>query len=54
MVPVKRGCHGSDDQSVFVALCRIVEETMGLYLKEGKHLPAPTSGYDFVNTILQK
>lgn len=46
------GCHGEDEQSVFAELCRIVEETIALYRAEGKTLPAPTSGYDFANTIM--
>jgi hypothetical protein len=45
------GCHGNDEQAVFAELCRIAEETVGLYEREGKCLPAPTSGYDLANTI---
>ncbi len=48
------GCHGEDEQLVFAELCRIVEETIQLYSEEGKNLPAPTSGYDFANTILSQ
>ena len=46
------GCHGDDEQAVFAELCRIVEETVRLYQREGKPLPAPTSGYDGANTIV--
>ena len=46
------GCHGDDEQTVFAELCKIVEDTVELYQTEGKTLPAPTSGYDFANTIL--
>jgi predicted RNase H-like HicB family nuclease len=45
------GCHGQDEQSVFVELCRIVEEIVELHQREGKPLPPPTSGYDWANTI---
>jgi len=33
------GCHGSDEKAVFEELCRIVEEAVELYRKEGKPLP---------------
>jgi hypothetical protein len=36
---------------VFAELCQIVEETVQLYLREGRPLPPPTSGYDWANTI---
>ena len=45
------GCHGDDQQAVFAELCQIVEETVELYLREGRTLPPPTSGYDWANTI---
>jgi predicted RNase H-like HicB family nuclease len=45
------GCHGSDEKAVFDELCRIVEEAVDLYRKDGKPLPPPTSGRDLVNTI---
>ncbi len=45
------GCHGDSEQLVFAELCRIVEETIELYRAEGKPLPAPTSGFDWANTI---
>jgi predicted RNase H-like HicB family nuclease len=45
------GCHGDDQQTVFAELCLIVEETIQIYLNEGKPLPPPTSGYDWANTI---
>ncbi len=35
------GCHGDDEQKVFAELCQIVEETVALYLKEGRSLPEP-------------
>lgn len=35
------GCHGDDEQKVFAELCQIVEETVALYLKEGRPLPEP-------------
>jgi predicted RNase H-like HicB family nuclease len=45
------GCHGSDPRAVFDQLCQIVEETVETYLREGKPLPAPLSGKQFVNAM---
>jgi len=45
------GCHGQDERQVFEELCRIVEETVDLYHKDGKSLPPPTSGRDLANTL---
>jgi len=42
------GCHGTDERSVFNELCDIVEEMIELYRQDGKHLPKPLSGRDFV------
>jgi predicted RNase H-like HicB family nuclease len=46
------GCHGSDEKQVFAELCDIVEETIALYEQEGKPLPPPTAGRDFVERML--
>lgn len=45
------GCHGQDERDVFSRLCQIVEETIGLYQKEGRPLPPSTSGKDFANKM---
>jgi predicted RNase H-like HicB family nuclease len=45
------GCHGQDEKAVFDELCRIVEEAITLYHKDGKTLPPSTSGRDFANTM---
>ena len=45
------GCHGDDEREVFEELCRIVDETIELYHKDGKPLPPPTSGRDLANSI---
>ena len=45
------GCHGTDAKSVFAELCDIVEETIRIYEEDGKQLPAPMSGRDFVNAM---
>jgi predicted RNase H-like HicB family nuclease len=45
------GCHGKDEKAVFDELCRIVEEAIGLYRKDGKPLPPSTSGRDFANKM---
>ena len=43
------GCHGDDETKVFEYLCHIVEESIEVYKREGKVLPPPTAGKDFVN-----
>jgi len=45
------GCHGDEPQAVFEELCQIVEETVELYKQDGKPLPAPLSGNEFVNAM---
>ena len=45
------GCHGEDEKAVFEQLCRIVEEAVALYQEDGKQLPPPTSGRDYVNRM---
>ncbi len=47
------GCHGDDEKVVFDELCRIVEEAIELYTKDGKPLPPPTCGRDLVNKLQQ-
>jgi predicted RNase H-like HicB family nuclease len=47
------GCHGDDEKRVFEELCQIVEETIALYKKDNKPLPAPTSSRDLVNKLQQ-
>ena len=46
------GCHGDNEKDVFNELCRIVEEAIVLYRKEGKPLPPPTSNRDYANKML--
>ena len=45
------GCHGADELKVFVELCQIVEETIELYKRDGKTLPTPLTGRDYVNIM---
>ena len=45
------GCHGVDEKEVFAQLCDIVEEVIELYKQDGKPLPPPTAGRDFVNKM---
>jgi hypothetical protein len=33
------GCHGPDERAVFDELCRIVEEAIAIYKKDGNALP---------------
>jgi hypothetical protein len=37
------GCHGDDEKRVFAELCRLVDETIELYRKDGRTLPPPMS-----------
>ena len=48
------GCHGSDAKAVFSELCEIVADTLEIYSQEGKPLPPPLSGREFVNALQQK
>jgi len=45
------GCHGNDPRAVFDELCQIVDETVDLYRRNGKQLPQPLSGKEFVNAM---
>ncbi|MCK5329539.1 MAG: hypothetical protein KAR36_13140 [Candidatus Latescibacteria bacterium] len=45
------GCHGNNEREVFDELCRIVQETVALYRRDGKSLPSPLSGREFVNAL---
>jgi len=45
------GCHGTDARAVFEELCQVVEETVALYVEDGKPLPKPLTGRDFVNAM---
>ena len=47
------GCHGNDEKEVFAELCQIVDETIELYKKDGKPLPAPTIGKDYAKKALK-
>jgi predicted HicB family RNase H-like nuclease len=44
---IGRCCHGKDEVEVYAALCRIVEEWIALYHKEGKPLPEPSAGKEY-------
>lgn len=45
------GCHGDNEREVFDELCHVVEETIKLYHQDGKPLPSPLSGKEFVNAL---
>jgi predicted RNase H-like HicB family nuclease len=45
------GCHGSDAKAVFSDLCQIIEETVEIYERDGRPLPEPLSGREFVNAM---
>ena len=47
------GCHGNDPREVFNELCEIIGETIELYKQDGKTLPKPMSGREFVNAMQQ-
>ena len=46
------GCHGDDENEVFVQLCEIVAEAIETYKKEGRALSPPTSGKDYANKMV--
>lgn len=46
------GCHGNDEREVFAELCDIVNETIELYKKDGKPLPAPTARENYADKLL--
>ena len=45
------GCHGDNEREVFGELCRIVEEVIELFQKDGNPLPPATSGRNFANKM---
>ena len=45
------GCHGPDEKEVFEELCKVVEEAVALYREDGRPLPPPTAGRDYVNKL---
>ena len=45
------GCHGDNERKVFDELCQIVKETIEIYRQDGKPLPSPLSGREFVNAL---
>ena len=45
------GCHGPDEKEVFEELCKAVEEAVALYREDGRPLPPPTAGRDYVNKL---
>ncbi|OFW09161.1 MAG: pilus assembly protein HicB [Acidobacteria bacterium RIFCSPLOWO2_02_FULL_59_13] len=45
------GCHGSDPRAVFDELCQIVDEAVENYVRDGRPLPKPMSGKQFVNAL---
>jgi predicted RNase H-like HicB family nuclease len=47
------GCHGDDEKQVFDELCRIVDEAIALYQREGRPSPPATSGRDLANKMQQ-
>jgi len=44
---IGRCCHGKNEAEVYADLCRIVEEWIALYEKEGKALPEPSAGKEY-------
>lgn len=47
------GCHGDEEEQVFMALFRIVEDTFESYIEDGMPLPSPTAGKDYANGMLE-
>ena len=48
------GCHGADARAVFSELCDVVENSVELCERDGRHLPEPMSGREFVNALQRK
>ena len=46
------GCHGNDEEAVFSELCQIVEESIRDYKADGRVLPPPTAGCNYVNKLV--
>ena len=44
-------CHGDNEYEVFNELCEIIEETIKIYKEDGKPLPIPLTGKEFVNAM---
>jgi predicted RNase H-like HicB family nuclease len=44
---IGRCCHGKDEIGVYAELCKIVEEWIALYHREGKALPEPSAGKEY-------
>jgi len=47
------GCHGANEHQVFDELCQVIDETLQIYREDGKPLPLPLSGREFVNAMHQ-
>ncbi|NQU23327.1 MAG: type II toxin-antitoxin system HicB family antitoxin [Candidatus Nealsonbacteria bacterium] len=45
------GCHGNESRAVFAELCDVVDETVAIYKEDGRELPPPMSGKEFVNQM---
>lgn len=45
------GCHGDNEYEVFRELCAIIEENISIYNEDGKPLPKPLSGKEFINAM---
>ena len=45
------GVHGPDERAVFDELCRVVDEAIEIYRKDGKALPPPSAGRDLASRI---
>lgn len=45
------GCHGANEHEVFDELCQAIDETLQIYREDGKPLPHPLSGREFVNAM---
>jgi predicted RNase H-like HicB family nuclease len=46
------GCHGCNEEAVFVELCALVEEAIELYHNERRVLPPPMGRRDYTNKML--
>ena len=47
-------CHGDDEAKVYMELCQIVDEWIGIMKQDKKTLPPPTRGKNVVEKLLER
>ena len=44
---IGKSCHGPDEKKVYAELCKIVDEWIAIYEKDGRPLPEPSAGKEY-------